>query len=154
MRQGHPKGCIGRGGVYSVAGPPACPSKSESLQAPYWQAQAEFVFKFEAERHEPACRSTANALLWLCPLLCLMFYFSPQQRFHTVQLKLNKMGSAGDAVCGRRSFRRRSIDHTEGHGSNKTNTTSCGGAMPISGPHISDVWRGKDAALWCDVRPY
>jgi len=64
------------------------------------------------------------------------------------------MGSAGDAVCGRRSFRRRSIDHTEGHGSNKTNTTSCGGAMPISGPHISDVWRGKDTALGCDVRPY
>jgi hypothetical protein len=55
-----------------------------------------------------------------------MFYFSPQQRFHTVQLKLNKMGSAGDAVCGRRSFRRRSIDDTEGHGSNKANTTSCG----------------------------
>ena len=64
--------------VYSVAGPPPCPSKSESLQAPHWQAQAEFVFKFEAERHEPACRSTANALLWLaCVLLCLMFYFSP-----------------------------------------------------------------------------
>ncbi len=48
-----------------MAGPPPCPSKSESLQAPHWQAQAEFVFKFEAERHEPACRSTANALLWL-----------------------------------------------------------------------------------------
>ena len=68
MRQGHPKGCIGRGGVYSVAGPPACPSKSESLQAGSLAgsgSQAEFVFKFGAERHEPACRSTANALLWL-----------------------------------------------------------------------------------------